>query len=314
MTHPTTVFLSSTASDLADCREAAYQAIEGLDGFHCVRMEDFGSHDSNALELVERKVRECDVVVCLLGWSYGSRPDRNNLSYTEIEYNAAARSRKPRLVFLASPSLRPAQSPISPDDSERQNAFRSRVLRERVVVEFQCATDVPGQVRQAIQNWQRATNFARRRRRRMLMFALAALAVLAVVLALAVANWSSNRTFSDEEFADFERRFMAAAPNLGDVLVRTTHPNGTLLATKTPFVTLSRDRRRIDITVVTTWEYQVGKLVGQQIPIDTTFEIQVDKAGLRDFRVQQDQSPFPIQEANRDEARRKVQSFLDSLP
>ena len=29
-----TVFLSSTAGDLADYREAAYRAIEGLDGYH----------------------------------------------------------------------------------------------------------------------------------------------------------------------------------------------------------------------------------------------------------------------------------------
>ena len=29
-----TVFLSSTARDLADYREATYRAIEGLDGYH----------------------------------------------------------------------------------------------------------------------------------------------------------------------------------------------------------------------------------------------------------------------------------------
>ena len=37
-----TVFLSSTAKDLQAHRDAAYHAVEGLDGFHCVRMEDFG--------------------------------------------------------------------------------------------------------------------------------------------------------------------------------------------------------------------------------------------------------------------------------
>ena len=43
-----TVFLSSTGKDLTEYREAAYKAIEGLDGYHCVRMEDFGARDWDA--------------------------------------------------------------------------------------------------------------------------------------------------------------------------------------------------------------------------------------------------------------------------
>ncbi len=31
------VFLSSTGKDLTEYREAVYRAIEGMDGFHCVR-------------------------------------------------------------------------------------------------------------------------------------------------------------------------------------------------------------------------------------------------------------------------------------
>lgn len=42
------VFLSSTARDLAEYREAAARAIHGIDGFHGVRMEDFGARDAVA--------------------------------------------------------------------------------------------------------------------------------------------------------------------------------------------------------------------------------------------------------------------------
>lgn len=49
-----TVFLSSTSKDLESYREAAYRAIEGLDGYRCVRMEDFGSRDAVAGELLFR--------------------------------------------------------------------------------------------------------------------------------------------------------------------------------------------------------------------------------------------------------------------
>ena len=33
------VFVSSTAKDLAEYREAAHRAIEGMNGYHSVRME-----------------------------------------------------------------------------------------------------------------------------------------------------------------------------------------------------------------------------------------------------------------------------------
>jgi|SRR5580658_9319984 len=52
-----TVFLSSVAQGLEECRDAAYRAIEGLDGYHCDRMEDFGARDAPPIELSTR-VRE----------------------------------------------------------------------------------------------------------------------------------------------------------------------------------------------------------------------------------------------------------------
>src|SRR4051794_11068003 len=45
------VFLSSTARDLSECRTGVYRAIEGLAGYHCVRMEDFGAWDTMPDEL-----------------------------------------------------------------------------------------------------------------------------------------------------------------------------------------------------------------------------------------------------------------------
>ena len=46
------VFLSSTARDLTEYRDKVYQAIDGLDGFHCVRMEDFGARNARADEFL----------------------------------------------------------------------------------------------------------------------------------------------------------------------------------------------------------------------------------------------------------------------
>jgi hypothetical protein len=38
-----TVFLSSTGTDLREYREKAFESIQKLDGWKCVRREDFGA-------------------------------------------------------------------------------------------------------------------------------------------------------------------------------------------------------------------------------------------------------------------------------
>jgi hypothetical protein len=62
-----TVFLSSTGHDLTAYRDAVYRAIEGLDGYHGVRMEDFGARDWAADDFCRAKVAACDVFVGIDG-------------------------------------------------------------------------------------------------------------------------------------------------------------------------------------------------------------------------------------------------------
>ena len=44
------VFLSSTSKDHDEYRDAVYDSIEGLDGYHCDRMENWGARDNGAAE------------------------------------------------------------------------------------------------------------------------------------------------------------------------------------------------------------------------------------------------------------------------
>jgi tetratricopeptide (TPR) repeat protein len=68
------VFLSSSVKDLAPYREAAYRAIQGLEGYHCVRMEDFGAVDRQADDFCRGKIGECQLFVGIVGHLYGSCP------------------------------------------------------------------------------------------------------------------------------------------------------------------------------------------------------------------------------------------------
>ncbi len=149
-----TVFLSSTAKDLAEYRDAVYKAIEGLDDLHCVRMEDFGARDAMADAFCQEKVAACDVFVGIVGQCYGSCPKGSEKSYTEQEYNAAIATDKPRLMFLA-PEEFPLPAKLIETDEKRakQRAFRDRVNAERIRDTFTSPEDLAGRVRQAIYNW-----------------------------------------------------------------------------------------------------------------------------------------------------------------
>src|SRR5215471_4301884 len=149
-----TVFLSSTSKDLAQCREAAFRAIEGLHGYHCVRMEDFGSWDEAPDDFCRAKVAECELFVCMAGPLYGSLAPAGK-SYTEREYDAAVEHSKPCLVFLTADDFPlPANLIESDEQRGRQALFRQGVVKGRIVSRFSNAEQVSVKVVQAIRNWE----------------------------------------------------------------------------------------------------------------------------------------------------------------
>jgi tetratricopeptide (TPR) repeat protein len=150
-----TAFLSSTAKDLTKYRKAAYKAIEGLEDWHCVRMEDFGARDAMADEFCREKVAECDVFAGIIGHCYGSSPTGSEKSYTEQEYDAAIATDKPRLMFLA-PEDFPLPAYLIESDERRakQRAFRDQVNAERIRDTFTSPDDLAKRVVQAIRNWE----------------------------------------------------------------------------------------------------------------------------------------------------------------
>jgi tetratricopeptide (TPR) repeat protein len=150
-----TVFLSSTAGDLEEYREAVYHAIPVLDGWKCVRMEDFGARDWEADEFCRAKVKECDVMVGIVGHCHGSCPPRSDQSYTEREYEAAVAANVPRLMFFAPENFPLPANLIEPDKKrQKQRAFRERVSNERIRDTFTTRHDLAWRVVAAIRNWE----------------------------------------------------------------------------------------------------------------------------------------------------------------
>jgi len=119
------VFLSSTARDLTAYREAVTDAIHRMDGFHCVRMEDFGARAAQADDFCQAKIAACNVAVFIIGLCYGSNPKGAKESYTQREYLAANKAEKDRLVFLSAKGVYYEGYDREPDRLwKKQQAFR----------------------------------------------------------------------------------------------------------------------------------------------------------------------------------------------
>ena len=97
-----------------------------------VDMADFPAADQAPAEMCRERVRGCEVYVAVLGTRYGSPVhDEPDISYTELEFDAATEAELPRLVFLLDTSAADVGIPLSRlidhEFGARQEAFRRRV-------------------------------------------------------------------------------------------------------------------------------------------------------------------------------------------
>ena len=130
------VFLSHTVELRDFPRSGSYvAAVEravSACGHVIVDMADFPAADLPPAELCAERVRGCQVYVGILGTRYGSPVrDRPEVSYTELEFEAATKAGLERLVFTLDTSAEdvgiPPSGLIDLEFGARQAAFRRRV-------------------------------------------------------------------------------------------------------------------------------------------------------------------------------------------
>jgi Restriction endonuclease NaeI/Domain of unknown function (DUF4062) len=141
---PRRVFLSHT-SELAEFPASrsfvtAAAAAVTRAGDAVADMAYFTAREDQPSAYCRDAVRGCSVYVGLIGLRYGSRVrDRPEMSYTELEFHAAAEARLPRMVFVldedADLGIPPARVfDQEADRWERQRAFRARLREAGVTV------------------------------------------------------------------------------------------------------------------------------------------------------------------------------------
>lgn len=150
------VFLSSTTRDLIEYRKAVYEAINRMDGYHCVRMEDFGARNSLTADFCQKQVIKCKLFVGITGLCYGIKPRGAKKSYTELEYEAALSGNLPRLMFVAPEDFSVPANILHKDGHwEEQQSFRRRIKEELIRDTFYDPSELANKVVIAIRNWEK---------------------------------------------------------------------------------------------------------------------------------------------------------------
>ncbi len=115
------IFISSTYEDLKEERKEAIRYIDRIG--HSIAMEKFFASNHQSKDVCLEKLQECDAVILILGFKYGSMDKMEGISFTEIEYNTAKTIGLPVLYL---PNNKQPHCRIRPYHQRRLESFRKR--------------------------------------------------------------------------------------------------------------------------------------------------------------------------------------------
>ncbi|MBC8031971.1 MAG: DUF4062 domain-containing protein [Pyrinomonadaceae bacterium] len=129
------IYISSTYSDLKDCRKAVYVALRSM-RHDVIAMEDYVASDQRPLNKCLADVAGCDIYLGVLAWRHGYIPKKDNpqqKSITELEFRHAVKTHKTCLLFLLDEN---APWPVAKIDRGR-GGNRIRKLRDEVSSDYE---------------------------------------------------------------------------------------------------------------------------------------------------------------------------------
>lgn len=135
------IFVSSTYNDLIEERAAAIVIIERVGEAYA--MEKFYASDHRSKDECMKKLRECDLMILIIGNNLGSIDEDTGLSITEFEYRTAIELNLPRLVFVKQNETGEwTSAEVDPERQQKHIAFKSVVEKEILWKGFKNSEDL----------------------------------------------------------------------------------------------------------------------------------------------------------------------------
>jgi hypothetical protein len=153
------VFISSTYIDLKEERKKIIESVLRIDCFP-VGMELFPATTETQMEFIKKMIDESDFYVIILAGKYGTIPQGDEKSYTEMEYEYACSTKKPVIALLHSnpEKLSVEYSETVPKIKRKLEYFRNNLKNSRIVqfwdTQEQLATYIPQNIFLAIRNYE----------------------------------------------------------------------------------------------------------------------------------------------------------------
>jgi hypothetical protein len=143
------IFISSTFTDLLDYRQAASEAIRGLDQ-QSDDMIHWSADDRNTTNYSIDRVRQSDALILLVAHRYGDIPEGEQYSITELEYRAAQAADIPVFAFFVDPKVPWPPEHMDWESRERLQEFKLLVERQVTRKHFRSAPELALGVTQAL--------------------------------------------------------------------------------------------------------------------------------------------------------------------
>lgn len=123
-----TIFISSTFIDLQEYREAARSAILGLRN-HVSDMIYWSADERDPKLLSLEELRQSDLVILILAHRYGTIPQGETRSITEIEFDTAIEERKPVIPFFVDQDYEWPGTKFEAKQYDKLLTFKEKVVR-----------------------------------------------------------------------------------------------------------------------------------------------------------------------------------------
>lgn len=148
------VFISSTQTDLHEERDAAVAVTRELK-LGVENMENWGASPDTPIIKCQTHLRQCNAVVLIVGFRYGSVCADTATSYTEAEYDDAVTHGKTLFVYLKDEKAYIQGISLDPTGVQFESVrrFREKVKVDRVVSTYRSVNELRGVLGNNLADW-----------------------------------------------------------------------------------------------------------------------------------------------------------------